>query len=190
MERMHGSLPLVSGNVLSKITLFSLKQVIFFPFQANRKLAMDKRDISILRALQDDGRTTNTALSKQLNIAEAPTWRRVKALEDAGLITGYRAVLNQHALGYEVTAFVRIRFSSHDPKLQAAFEAQVLQISEVVWCHNVSGNTDFLLCVVARNLQEYGQFVSARLRVLPGVTSIESSFSLKAVKDGGKLPIG
>ena len=150
---------------------------------------MDKRDALILRVLQDDGRTTNAALAKQLHIAEAPTWRRVKALEDAGLITGYRAVLNQQALGYEVSAFVRIRFSSHEPKLQAAFEEQVLQIPEVVWCHNVSGDTDFLLCVVARNLQDYGLFVSTRLRMLPGVTSIESSFSLKAVKDGGKLPL-
>ncbi len=151
---------------------------------------MDKRDSLILRVLQDDGRITNAALAKQLHIAEAPTWRRVKALEDAGLISGYRAVLNQQALGYEVTAFVQIRFSSHQPKLQAAFEEQVLLISEVVWCHNVSGSTDFLLCVVARNLQEYGQFVSTRLRMLPGVTSIESSFSLKAVKDGNKFPVG
>ncbi|MBB6560135.1 DNA-binding Lrp family transcriptional regulator [Acidovorax soli] len=151
---------------------------------------MDKRDTQILRTLQDDGHTTNAALAKQLCIAEAPTWRRVKALEEAGVITGYQAVLNQQALGYAVTAFVQIRFSSHDPKLQQAFEEQVLLIPEVVWCHNVSGSTDFLLCVVARNLQEYGEFVSARLRMLPGVTSIESSFSLKAVKQGGKLPVG
>ncbi|WP_025100673.1 Lrp/AsnC family transcriptional regulator [Burkholderia sp. A1] len=151
---------------------------------------MDKRDSLILRTLQDDGRTTNAALAKQLHIAEAPTWRRVKALEEAGLIAGYQAVLNQQALGYEVTAFVQMRFSSHLPKLQAAFEEEVLLIPEVVWCHNVSGSTDFLLCVVARNLQEYGQFVSTRLRMLPGVTAIESSFSLKAVKSGWKLPVG
>jgi Lrp/AsnC family leucine-responsive transcriptional regulator len=150
---------------------------------------MDNRDILILRTLQDDGRTTNAALAKQLHIAEAPTWRRVKALEDGGFITGYKAVLNQQALGFAVTAFVHIRFSSHQPKLQLAFEEQILLISEVVWCHNVSGSTDFLLCVVARSLQEYGEFVSARLRMLPGVTSIESSFSLKAVKGGDKLPV-
>lgn len=150
---------------------------------------MDKRDILILRTLQDDGRTTNAALAKQLHIAEAPTWRRVKALEEAGCISGYSAVLNQQALGYAVTAFVQIRFSSHEPRLQLAFEEQVLLMPEVVWCHNVSGSTDFLLCVVARSLQEYGEFVSTRLRLLPGVTSIESSFSLKAVKAGYKLPV-
>jgi DNA-binding Lrp family transcriptional regulator len=139
--------------------------------------------------LQDDGRTSNATLAKSLHIAEAPTWRRVKALEEKGVITGYRAVVNQQALGYEVMAFVSVRFSSHDPMLQAAFEKEVVQIPEVLWCHNVSGNTDFLLCAIARNLNEYGQFVSTKLRLLPGVTAIESAFSLKSVKDGAKIPL-
>jgi Lrp/AsnC family transcriptional regulator, leucine-responsive regulatory protein len=149
----------------------------------------DERDVDILEALQHDGRMTNAALAKQLAIAEAPTWRRVKALEESGVIRGYRAVIDQQLLGYEVTAFVQLRFSSHHPTLQQEFEDRVVEIPEVMWCHNVSGNTDFLLCVVARNLQEYGELVSAKLRQLPGVTSIESSFSLKAVKDGFSLPI-
>ncbi|WP_394779095.1 Lrp/AsnC family transcriptional regulator [Undibacterium sp.] len=150
---------------------------------------MDKKDLQLLRALQQDGRASNAALAKSLNMAEAPAWRRVKALEESGVIRGYGAVLDKSKLGYEVTAFVNIRFSSHQPQLQAAFEQQVLQIPEVVWCHNVSGGTDFMLCVVARNLTEYGQFVSAKLRMLPGVTSIESSFSLKAIKDDFRLPL-
>jgi Lrp/AsnC family leucine-responsive transcriptional regulator len=150
---------------------------------------MDKRDQEILRVLQDDGRTSNAALAKHIHVAEAPAWRRVKALEEQGVIAGYRAVLDQRKLGYEVTAFVQVRFSSHDPKLQAAFERQVVLVPQVLWCHNVSGSTDYLLCVVARSLREYGEFVSAKLRSLPGVTAIESSFSLKAVKADGKLPI-
>jgi Lrp/AsnC family transcriptional regulator, leucine-responsive regulatory protein len=150
---------------------------------------MDKRDIEILAILQDDGRTSNAALAKHLHIAEAPAWRRVKALEESGVISGYRAVIDQRKLGLQVTAFVSLRFSSHSPNLQKQFEEQVKQIPEVVWCHNVSGATDFLLCVVARNLNEYGQFVSVRLRTLPGVTAIESSFSLKAVKDDDRLPV-
>jgi Lrp/AsnC family transcriptional regulator, leucine-responsive regulatory protein len=149
----------------------------------------DDRDIDILEALQSNGRMTNAALAKQLAIAEAPAWRRVKALEDSGVISGYRAVLNQHLLGYEVTAFVQLRFSSHHPKLQQEFEKQVVEMPEVMWCHNVSGDTDFLLCVVARNLREYGELVSTKLQQLPGVTSIESSFSLKAIKDGFALPV-
>ncbi|MGH8030849.1 MAG: Lrp/AsnC family transcriptional regulator [Luteimonas sp.] len=150
---------------------------------------MDKRDLDILRALQDDGGLSNAALAKLIHIAEAPTWRRVKALEEQRIIRGYRVVLDQRKLGYEVTAFVNVRFASHDPKLQAAFEQQVVQIPQVIWCHNVSGNTDYLLCVVARNLGEYGEFVSKALRSLPGVTAIESSFSLKANKVDGTLPI-
>jgi Lrp/AsnC family transcriptional regulator, leucine-responsive regulatory protein len=150
---------------------------------------MDKKDAEILTVLQTDGRATNASLAKRLHMAEAPAWRRVKALEDSGVISGYRAVLDQRKLGFEVTAFVSIRFSSHSPDLQKQFEEQVQQIPEVIWCHNISGATDFLLCVVARNLNEYGQFVSVRLRALPGVTAIESSFSLKAVKDDDRLPV-
>ena len=150
---------------------------------------LDKRDALILRVLQQDSRTTNAALAKQLHIAEAPAWRRVKALEERGVIRGYRAVLSRQALGFEVTAFVRVRFYSHAKELQDAFELQVSQMEEVVWCHNVSGSTDFLLCAVARSLQEYGEVVSTRLRLLPGVTSIESMFSLKTVKDDHGLPV-
>lgn len=150
---------------------------------------MDNRDVEILRALQADGRMSNAALAKRLNIAEAPAWRRVKALEEAGVISGYRAVLDEHLLGYEVMAFVQLRFAIHNVELQKAFEEQVIRIPEVIWCHNVSGGTDFLLCAVARNLAEYGQLVSSRLRMLPGVTAIESSFSLKAVKKGFHLPL-
>ncbi|WP_408317133.1 Lrp/AsnC ligand binding domain-containing protein [Paraburkholderia nemoris] len=75
------------------------------------------------------------------------------------------------------------------PKLQDAFEKRVVEIPEVIWCHNVSGETDFLLCAVARDLTEYGQFVSTRLRLLPGVTSIQSTFSLRPVKHDFRLLI-
>jgi DNA-binding Lrp family transcriptional regulator len=150
---------------------------------------MDARDAEILKTLQADGRTSNAALAKRLHIAEAPAWRRVKALEAAGLIKGYRAVLDPKRLGYEVTAFVHVRFAIHQPQVQQAFEEQVIRIPEVIWCHNVSGGTDFLLCVLARSLSDYGQFVSTRLRSLPGVTAIESSFSLKTVKDDSGPPV-
>src|ERR1700761_1771487 len=99
---------------------------------------MDNRDKEILRSLQADGRQTNAALAKQVHLAEAPTWRRVKALEDEGIIRGYRADLEPVRLGYAVVAFVNIRFSSHDPALQATFEEQVRHIDDVLWCHNVS----------------------------------------------------
>lgn len=150
--------------------------------------ALDARDRQLLQRLQEDGRATNAALAQALHLAEAPTWRRVRQLESSGVITGYRAVVDERALGYEVTAFVQVRFGSHDPALQQAFEAGVREIPQVLWCHNTSGATDFLLCVVARNLREYGEFISTRIRSLRGVTSIESSFSLKAVKVAGAVP--
>ena len=149
---------------------------------------LDARDRQLLQLLQADGRATNAALAQAIHMAEAPTWRRVRQLEAAGAIRGYRAIVDPHALGYDVVAFVHVRFSSHDPELQHAFETEVLEIPQVLWCHNVSGATDFLLCVVARNLREYGEFISTRIRAMHGVTSIESSFSLKAVKENGAVP--
>jgi DNA-binding Lrp family transcriptional regulator len=154
----------------------------------NAPLPLDARDRLLLRLLQNDGRATNASLARTVHMAEAPTWRRVRQLEEAGAIKGYRAVVNPGALGYEVLAFVHVRFSSHDPELQRAFEEEVQDIPQILWCHNVSGATDFLLCVVARNLREYGEFISARIRSMHGVTSIESSFSLKAVKENGAIP--
>jgi DNA-binding Lrp family transcriptional regulator len=160
------------------------------PSPADGRLpAPDARDRRLLALLQENGRATNASLAKAVHLAEAPTWRRVRALEDSGAILGYRAVVDPRALGYEVLAFVHVRFGSHDPELERAFEAGVQSIPEVLWCHQVSGATDFLLCAVARNLREYGERISARIRALPGVTSIESSFSLKAVKDGGQVPV-
>lgn len=150
-------------------------------------LPLDGRDHRLLELLQSDGRATNASLAQAIHMAEAPTWRRVRQLEASGAIRGYRAIVDPHALGYEVLAFVHIRFSSHDPKLQRAFEDEVQEIPEILWCHNISGATDFLLCAIARNLHEYGEFVSSRIRSMHGVTSIESSFSLKAVKENGAI---
>lgn len=149
---------------------------------------LDARDHQLLKLLQEDGRATNASLAEAVHMAEAPTWRRVRQLEASGVIRGYRAIADPCALGYEVMAFVQIRFGSHDPALQLAFEAEVKEIPEVLWCHNISGATDFLLCAVARNLRDYGEFISTRIRSIQGVTSIESSFSLKAVKENGVLP--
>jgi len=143
----------------------------------------DAKDLRIVSALQANGRISNAALAKVAHLAEAPTWRRVRDLEESGVITGYRAVVDRARLGYPVTAFVQMRFASHDPALQARFEAEIVGIPEVLWCHNVSGEADWLLCVVARDLTHYGEVVSAKIRALPGVTAIESAFSLKCVKD-------
>jgi Lrp/AsnC family leucine-responsive transcriptional regulator len=153
------------------------------------ELQMDQKDRRVLMALQMDGRASNASLAKLLGMAEAPTWRRLRALETSGVVCKYTAILDRQKLGYEVMAFVSIRFATHQPDVQRAFENEVVKIPQVVWCHNVSGSTDFLLCAVARNLSEYGEFVSTKLRSLPGVSSIESSFSLKPVKEGLQLPL-
>ena len=109
-------------------------------------------------------------------------------MEDSGLITGYRALLDRQKLGYEVTAFVQVRFASRSPKEGRDFEENIRNTPEILWCHNVTGPTDFLLCVVARNTGEYGRFIREQLRPIPSVISVESTISLMTVKDDTKVP--
>lgn len=151
--------------------------------------ALDRYDRQLLSRLQAEGRATNAALAREIHLAEAPTWRRVKALEEAGIIRGYRAEIEPRSLGLEVTAFVQVRFVSNDLALQRAFEDSIGAIEQVLWCHNISGSNDFLLCVLARNLVEYGELLQTRIRALQGVMSVESSFSLKTVKSFAGVPV-
>lgn len=122
-------------------------------------------------------------------MSQSPCWRRVKRLEDAGLITGYKAQLDRRALGYGVMAFVTISIDSQDEGHSLDFERAVRDIPEVVMCHGVSGPEDFILVVVAPDLDGYSDLMQHRLRRLPGVKMVRTSFSLREVKGLEGLPI-
>ncbi|SDE05950.1 Lrp/AsnC family transcriptional regulator [Paraburkholderia lycopersici] len=150
---------------------------------------LDKLDRAILGALQADGRMPNARLAETVGLSETPCARRLKRLEQEGYIERYRAVLSRRALGYGVVGFVAVRFAVHDRALADRFEREVLAIERILSCHNVSGTADYILQVVARDLDDYGTFMRDQLRSLPGVTSVESALSLREVKAEGGLPL-
>lgn len=154
------------------------------------KLDLDRTDRRLLAEVQRDARQTVAELAERAALSASPCWRRVKRLEQAGVIRGYHARLDAPALGYGVLAFVHATMERHDAALGAQFEEAVARIPEIVACHNVSGEHDFLLQVVARDLPSFGEFARDRIRTLPGVKAMNSSFSLKEVKAALTLPVG
>lgn len=150
---------------------------------------LDKIDRAILAAVQLDGRIPIARLAETVGLSETPCTRRLKRLEADGYIERYRGQLSRKALGFGVVAFVLLRFAVHDRAVANRFEREVLGIPRILSCHNVSGSADYLLQVVAHDLDDYGMFLRDTLRVLPGVTSIESALSLREVKRDAELPI-
>ena len=152
-------------------------------------IALDRTDKALLSALQGNARLTIAELAEKVSLTTSPCWRRVKALEESGLICGYQAILSPRELGYGVTAFVSLMMASHSRETARDFEQRLLEIPEIIACHNVSGRYDFLLEVVAKDLESFGEFAREVLQTLPAVKEIYSSFSFKAVKPNRVIPM-
>lgn len=150
---------------------------------------LDAYDRAILAAVQQDGRIPVARLAERIGLSETPCARRLKRLETEGYISGYRAVLSRKALQLGVVVFAHVRFSSHDKTVSDRFERAVQAIDRIVFCHNVSGSADFLMQVMARDIDDYGVFLRDVLRVLPGVASVESMISLSEPKAWSGLPL-
>lgn len=150
---------------------------------------LDRTDKALLAALQGNARLTIAELAEQVALTTSPCWRRVKILEEKAVITGYQAILSPKALGYGVTAFVSVMMESHSQEMARSFEQRLLEIPEIVACHNVSGRYDFLLEVVAKDLESFGEFAREVLQTLPAVKEIYSSFSFKSVKPSRVIPV-
>jgi Lrp/AsnC family transcriptional regulator, leucine-responsive regulatory protein len=150
---------------------------------------LDKTDRALLLALQNDGRATVASLAEAVSLTETPCARRLKRLETEGYIEGYRTLLSRSALELGVLAFAYVRFGVQTRDLSDRFEREIQAIPRIVSCHNVSGSADYLLQVVARDMDDYGIFMREVLRALPGVTSVESMFSMREVKRDTGLPL-
>ncbi|MBW3503545.1 MULTISPECIES: Lrp/AsnC family transcriptional regulator [unclassified Pseudomonas] len=150
---------------------------------------LDRTDKALLAALQGNARLTVAELAESVSLTTSPCWRRVKILEESGIITGYQAVLSPKELGYGVTAFVSVMMESHSQEVARSFEQRLLEIPEIIACHNVSGRYDFLLEVVAKDLESFGEFAREVLQALPAVKEIYSSFSYKSVKPRRVVPV-
>ena len=153
-------------------------------------MALTRQDRLLLNALQADSRITNQALAETAGMAPSPCWRRIRQLEEAGLITGYRAQLDRRKLGLGLLAFIRIKIDSHSEQEALRFEAEVQQLPQVIACYATAGSADFLLQVVAQDLEHYSDFAMAVIRRLPGIKEMETSFVLKEIKPYTALPLG
>ncbi|HEY5799605.1 MAG TPA: Lrp/AsnC family transcriptional regulator [Burkholderiaceae bacterium] len=154
------------------------------------KPEIDDIDLRIMALLQEDGRLSIARLADKLAMSETPVWRRVKRLEEEGHIRGYRAELDRRKLGYGLTVFVQIHMADHTGHAPDRFEAAVRALPEVLSCHIISGQADYLLTVLARDMDHYGEFVANTLRQLPGVTSLHSSMVIREIKASASIPVG
>ncbi|MTD14147.1 winged helix-turn-helix transcriptional regulator [Nakamurella sp. YIM 132087] len=150
---------------------------------------MDDIDRDIVRLLQQDGRLSNQDLADAIRLSPSPTLRRVRRLEEDGVIAGYTALVDQRAWGLPVTCFVQIRLSEHNRAAVEAFEQAVQQVDRIQECFLMTGEADYLLRVVAADLEDYEDFVRSTLHQMPGIASIGTGFAYGVVKRTPALPV-
>lgn len=152
------------------------------------RVKLDDIDRKILQALQDDGRITNVDLAERVGITAPPCLRRVRALEEAGYIKGYHAELDGEALGYGITVFAMVRLHSQAEADLRAFEAMVATLPAVRECHMLNGEIDFILKIVARDLNQFQSFLTTHLTPAPNVASVKTSLTIRCAKRLPSVP--
>lgn len=152
-------------------------------------MAITPTEIKILRLLQDDARVTNQDLADKVGMSASPCWRKVRKLEEEGVIQGYRAMLDRKKIGLGVMVFVRVAIDSHSEAEAKKFEEEVTALEDVVACYSIGGDTDFLLQVVAPDLDSYADFAMSVIRRLPGIKEMQSMFVLKEIKPLVNYPV-
>jgi Lrp/AsnC family leucine-responsive transcriptional regulator len=152
--------------------------------------ALDAIDRRIIAMLQQDGRLSNVELAERVGLSPSPCLRRVKRLDRDGFIEAYRAVLQRKRVGLGVTVFVSVRIDGHANERAAKFEEAIMAMSEIVACHLISGDTDYLLEVVAPDLEHYQRFLIGKLLELPIVKDVRSNFAIQTLKAAAPLPLG
>ncbi len=153
-------------------------------------MPLDRVDRRLLEVLQREGRLSNVALAERVHLSPSPCLRRLKALEEGGVIEGYRAVLDREAVGLGLTVFVEVKVEGHSEAVATAVQEAVTAMPEVVSCHIVSGAADFLLEVVVPDLRAYERLLLGSLLNLPSVGDVRSNFAIRTVKAPGPLPLG
>jgi Lrp/AsnC family leucine-responsive transcriptional regulator len=152
-------------------------------------IELDRTDLMLLAELQRAGRQTNTELSERVHLSASACLRRVQRLEREGVIAGYRAELDGDRLGLGLQAFVRVHLARHDAEAIAAFAAHVNDWPEVVACHALTGDMDYLLHIAVGGLEDFSRFLLDKLLAQAGVADVNSSFVLRTVKAFRGLPL-
>lgn len=152
-------------------------------------MSLDPTDARILDEIQQDGRLSNQDLAARIGLSPAPCWRRLKRLEESGIVQRYVALLDPEALGLTVTVFASVSLENHHADTVQLFDELVSEADEVLECYSMSGQSDYLIKVVARNMIHYEEFLSQRLMICPAVRSVNTSFVLKRKKYTTALPV-
>jgi Lrp/AsnC family transcriptional regulator, leucine-responsive regulatory protein len=155
----------------------------------NLKIDLDEIDRRILAALQSNARLRNVELADQVGLSASPCLRRVRNLEQSGVIRGYATVVDPEAVGLPVSVFVQVTLEKQAEASLETFETQIAQWSEVMECYLMTGDADYLLRVVAADLTAYQEFLMNKLTRVEGVASIKSSFALKRIAYRTALPV-
>ncbi|GGE86466.1 Lrp/AsnC family transcriptional regulator [Stappia taiwanensis] len=153
------------------------------------KIRLDAIDWHILKELQADGRITNVELARRVGISAPPCLRRVRALEEAGLIRGYRTLLDEKQLGFDVTAFAMVGLHSQTEADLLAFETQVEAWPEVRESYMLSGEVDFLLKCVVPDLQSFQNFIIRDLTAAPNVDNVRTALTIRQTKNEAAVPV-
>lgn len=152
--------------------------------------SFDKIDRHLLTELQDEGRITNVELAKRVGLTAPPCLRRMRALEDAGVIRGYHAELDPAKLGFSITVFAMVSLKSQAEADLRGFEDHVKALPEVRECHMLNGEIDFILKIVSRDLQSFQEFLTSKLTPAPNVASVKTSLTIRTAKHLPGVPLG
>ena len=153
-------------------------------------MQIDRFDREILAILQQDGRISNQDLADRIGLSPSPCLRRVRTLEDSGLITGYRAMLDAKKLGLSLMALIGISMDQHTPERFANLEAAIEEIPEILECLLITGQqSDYQLKVVVRDMDAYQDLLLNKITRIQGVTGVHTSFVLRKVVDRSSLPV-
>lgn len=153
-------------------------------------MKLDAIDIEILRILQVDGRITNAELAKHINMSPPPTLERVKKLEKSGVIKKYAALLDPAAVGIETYTFVEVTLARHGSETVAEFIKEIKILDEVMECHHITGDADFLLKIAIPNIAEYEKLLLNKLTKLPQIQHLKTMMVLSTMKNETSFKIG
>jgi Lrp/AsnC family leucine-responsive transcriptional regulator len=173
------------ADLTQRLALDGCKKITIMP-----KSAMDPIDRRIIAELQADARLSNVELADKVGLSPSPCLRRVKRLEHEGYMQGYRAALRRDLVGLGFSVFVGVKIDSHANEPALKFEEAIKAMPEVIACHLVTGEADYLLEVVVPDLEHYQRFLVGKLLNLPIVREVRSNIAIQTVKAGAPLPLG
>lgn len=152
-------------------------------------IELDRYDRQIITILQQDGRISNQQLADQVGLSSAACWRRVKALDENGVLKKHTTIIDPEALGYDLSVIIMVSLIRHQQDHATEFQAAVKDYPEVLQCFAVTGDADYILRVVIQNMAAYDRFLNEKIFSLPGVSQVKSNFALREVKNDTAIPV-